>query len=159
MKRTNIFYIFINYVVVINVILFSNQTYCNKITAEISCGELIDKITILKIKSERITDPEKLKNVHTELETLQKTYDEYIGHNEEVVRLQNILQEINQALWDIEDAIRVKERNKEFDTEFIEIARSVYVTNDKRCVIKKEIDKVLGSRITEEKSYEEFAAR
>jgi hypothetical protein len=159
MKRTNMFYIFINYVVVINVILFTHQIYCNKITAEISCGELIDKITILKIKSERITDPEKLKNVHTELATLQKTYDEYIGYNEEVERLQKILQETNQALWDIEDAIRVKERNKEFDTEFIEIARSVYVTNDKRCVIKKEIDKVLGSRITEEKSYEEFATK
>jgi hypothetical protein len=159
MKRTNIYYIFINYIVVINVILFTHQIYCNKITAEISCGELIDKITILKIKSERITDPEKLKNVRTELETLQKTCDEYIGHNEEVEQLQKILQETNQALWDIEDAIRVKERNKEFDDEFIEIARSVYVTNDKRCVIKKEIDKVLGSRITEEKSYEEFATK
>jgi predicted nuclease with TOPRIM domain len=154
MKRTNI-----SIGLLIQILLFSSQTYCNKISAEISCGELIDKITILKIKSERITDSEKLKNVHTELEALQQTCDEYIGKNDEVEKLQKNLQEVNQALWDIEDAIRVKERNKEFDDEFIQIARSVYITNDKRCVIKKEIDKVLGSRITEEKSYEEFATK
>jgi predicted nuclease with TOPRIM domain len=154
MKRTNI-----SIGLLIQILLFSSQTYCNKISAEISCGELIDKITILKIKSERITDSEKLKNVHTELEALQQTCDEYIGKNDEVEKLQKNLEEVNQALWDIEDAIRVKERNKEFDDEFIQIARSVYITNDKRCVIKKEIDKVLGSRITEEKSYEEFATK
>jgi hypothetical protein len=157
MKRTNISYI--SFTLGITILLFSCQTYCNKISAEISCGELIDKITILKIKAERITDPEKLKNVHTELEALQKTCDEFIGKNDEVEQLQQTLQEINQALWDIEDAIRVKERKKEFDDEFIQIARSVYVTNDQRCMIKKEIDKVLGSRITEEKSYEEFATK
>ncbi len=154
MKRTNI-----SIGLLIQILLFSSQTYCNKISAEISCGELIDKITILKIKSERISDSEKLKNVHTELEALQQTCDEYIGKNDEVEKLQKNLQEVNQALWDIEDAIRVKERNKEFDDEFIQIARSVYITNDKRCVIKKEIDKVLGSRITEEKSYEEFKTK
>jgi hypothetical protein len=154
MKRTNI-----SIGLFIQILLFSCQTYCNKISAEISCGELIDKITILKIKSERITDPEKLNNVHTELEALQKTCDEYIGKHDEVEQLQKSLQEINQALWDIEDAIRVKERKKEFDDEFIQIARNVYITNDKRCVVKKEIDKVLGSRITEEKSYEEFATK
>ncbi len=157
MKRTNIYYTYI--ALLITILLSTCQAYCNKICAEISCGELIDKITILKIKSERITDQEKLQNVLTELEALQKTCDEYIGKHEEVEQLQQILQEINQALWDIEDAIRVKERNKEFDDEFIAIARSVYVTNDQRCMIKKEIDKVLGSRITEEKSYEEFATR
>ena len=157
MKRTNIYYIFITYTLLINVILFTYQTHCNKITAEISCGELIDKITILKIKSERIGDPEKLKNVHTELETLQNTCDKCIDNYAAIAQLQETLQQVNQALWDIEDAIRVKERNKEFDNEFIQIARSVYITNDKRCMIKKEIDRVLGSRITEEKSYEEFA--
>jgi hypothetical protein len=157
MKRTHVHYPYI--ALFITILLSSCQTYCNKICAEISCGELIDKITILKIKAEQITDPEKLKNVLTELAALQQTCDEYIGTHEEVERLQQLLQEINQALWDIEDAIRVKERKKEFDAEFIEIARSVYITNDKRCVIKKEIDKVLGSRITEEKSYEEFATR
>ncbi|HEX4069260.1 MAG TPA: DUF6165 family protein [Candidatus Babeliales bacterium] len=158
MKRTNICYFFIISTLFINVVLFTHSTYCNKICAEISCGELIDKITILKIKAERISDPEKLKNVHTELETLQKTCDENIVDYAAITHLQETLQEINQALWDIEDAIRVKERNKQFDDEFIQIARSVYVTNDKRCVIKKEIDKVLGSRITEEKSYEEFSS-
>ncbi len=157
MKRTNIYYTYI--ALLITILLSTCPTYCNKICAEISCGELIDKITILKIKSEQITDPEKLQNVLTELAALQQTCDEYIDKNAEVERLQQLLQEINQALWDIEDAIRVKERNKEFDDEFIEIARSVYITNDKRCVIKKEIDKVLGSRITEEKSYEEFATK
>jgi hypothetical protein len=154
MKRTNI-----SIGLFIQILLFSCQTYCNKINAEISCGELIDKITILKIKAERISDPEKLQNVLIELAALLQTHDEYIGKNEEVEQLQKILQEINQALWDIEDAIRVKERKKEFDDEFIEIARTVYITNDKRCMIKKEIDKVLGSRITEEKSYEEFATK
>ena len=157
MKRTHIYYTYI--VLFITILLSTYPTYCNKICAEISCGELIDKITILKIKSEQITDPEKLQNVLTELAALQQICDEYIGKHEEVERLQQLLQEINQALWDIEDAIRVKERKKEFDAEFIEIARSVYITNDKRCMIKKEIDKVLGSRITEEKSYEEFATK
>src|SRR6266403_2166856 len=108
MKRTNIFII---YALLTNVILFTYQTHCNKINAEISCGELVDKITILKIKSERITDPEKLKNVHIELETLQKTYDECIGYHAVIAQLQEKLQHVNQALWDIEDTIRVKERN------------------------------------------------
>ena len=146
-------------VVYIALALFTYQAKCenSKITAEISCGELIDKITILNIKAEHIADPEKLKNVRTELETLQNTCDEYIREYEAIAGLQEKLQEINQALWDIEDAIRVKERKKEFDDEFIQIARSVYITNDKRCMIKKEIDKILGSRLTEEKSYEEFA--
>jgi hypothetical protein len=159
MKRTNIYYKYIAYTLLISVILFTSQTYCNKITAEISSGELIDKITILKIKSERITDPEKLKNVRTELETLQYTCDTCIDNYAAIAPLQEALQQVNLALWDIEDAIRVKERNKEFDDEFIQIARAVYVTNDKRCMIKKEIDKVLGSRITEEKSYEKFATK
>jgi Family of unknown function (DUF6165) len=156
MKRTNLCFIVVTYTLCINVILFGDQTVCNKISAEISCGELVDKITILKIKSEQITDPAKLRNIHTELETLQNTYDTCIGYHATITQLQETLQQVNQALWDIEDAIRVKERNKEFDDEFIQIARTVYTTNDKRCVIKKEIDRVLGSKLTEEKSYEEI---
>ena len=97
--------------------------------------------------------------MRTELETLQRTCDECIENYAAIESLQETLQQVNEALWDIEDAIRVKERNKEFDDEFIQIARSVYVTNDKRCAIKKEIDQTLGSRITEEKSYEEFATK
>lgn len=156
MKRTNIY----TYIaLLINILLPTSQAYCNKVTAEISCGELIDKITILTIKSERITDQEKLKNILTELETLLQTCNECIDNYAAIEPIQKELQQVNQALWDIEDAIRVKERNKEFDNEFIQIARSVYVTNDKRCMIKKVIDQLLGSRITEEKSYEEFATK
>jgi len=125
-----------------------------KVSAEISFGELIDKITILTIKSQRITDEEKLKNVRTELASLQNTCDHFIGNRANIANLQALLQEINEALWDIEDAIRIKERHKEFDDEFIALARGVYTTNDKRCAVKKQIDIILGSHITEEKSYE-----
>lgn len=138
-------------------LLLAQQTHSQTVTAEISYGELIDKITILTIKSQRITDAEKLKNVRTELASLQDTCDQFIGSRDDVSQLQTLLQKINEALWDIEDAIRIKERNKEFDNEFIAIARSVYVTNDRRCAIKKQIDAILGSRITEEKSYEKLS--
>jgi hypothetical protein len=138
-------------------LLLVQHTHCQTVSAEISYGELIDKITILTIKSQRITDIEKLKNVRTELISLQETCDAFIGSRADVSQLQTFLQTINEALWDIEDAIRIKERNKEFDDEFIAIARSVYVTNDKRCAIKKQIDAILGSRITEEKSYEKLS--
>ena len=137
-------------------ILLTSQINCHVITAQISFGELIDKITILTIKSERITNEAKLKNVHTELEALQKIYEEYIGNRSDALQLQELLKQINEILWEIEDAIRIKERKKEFDAEFIELARSVYITNDKRCFVKKEIDTLLGSHITEEKSYEEL---
>lgn len=138
-------------------LFLAQSVNCQTVTAEISFGELIDKITILTIKSQRITDREKLKNVRTELASLQETCDHFIGSRADVTQLQTLLQNINEALWDIEDAIRVKERNKEFDNEFIEIARSVYVTNDKRCAVKKQIDALLGSHITEEKSYEKLS--
>lgn len=137
-------------------LLVTSEAHSHMVTAQISCGELIDKITILKIKAEQITDQKKLKNVRKELEILQKTCNDCIENYQAITSLQETLQQINQDLWDIEDAIRVKERKKEFDDEFIQIARSVYITNDKRCVIKKEIDKVLGSQLTEEKSYEEI---
>jgi len=146
----------IYYTSIANILLLSSQGYCSTVTAEISYGELVDKITILTIKSERITNKEKLNNVRTELKALQKRYTDYIGNRLDITQLQELLKQINEALWDIEDAIRVKERNKEFDDEFIELARSVYITNDKRCMIKKDIDRLLGSDITEEKSYEEL---
>ena len=143
-------------VIAIASVLLTSQTNCHIVTAEISYGELVDKITILTIKSERITTRSKLNNVHTELEALQKAYDEYIGNRIDVQELKELLKKVNEILWEIEDAIRIKERNKEFDDEFIELARNVYITNDKRCMIKKEIDMLLGSHITEEKSYEEL---
>lgn len=139
------------------VLFLAQYTNCQTVTAEISYGELIDKITILTIKSQRITDREKLKNVRTELNSLQDTCNHFIESRTDIVQLQELLQQINETLWDIEDAIRIKERNKEFDNEFIEIARSVYITNDKRCAIKKQIDAILGSHITEEKSYEKLS--
>lgn len=137
-------------------LLFVLKTTCQTITAEISYGELIDKITILTIKSQRITNEEKLKNVRTELASLQSTCNHFIGSRADIAELQKLLQKINEDLWDIEDAIRIKDRKQEFDDEFIAIARSVYITNDQRCAIKKQIDTILGSHITEEKSYEEL---
>jgi hypothetical protein len=141
------------YYIPIIILFLSSQIIC--LTAEISYGELVDKITILTIKTRNITDPEKLKNVYTELASLQDSYNHYIGNDNEIAQLQAKLEEVNKALWDVEDAIRIKERNQEFDDEFIALARSVYTTNDKRCALKKKIDLLLGSHITEEKSYEE----
>ena len=125
----------------------------NKVTAEISIGELMDKIAILQIKVENITNPEKLKNVRTELESLSQTRDNMVPKSAEMDALTAQLLKINKALWDIEDEIRDKERNRCFDQEFVEIARSVYYTNDKRCAIKRKMNMLVGSRLVEEKSY------
>lgn len=128
----------------------------NKVLTEIAVGELVDKITILQIKSENITDPEKLKNIHTELATLQETLDQNVEKSPEIEKLTEELLAINRQLWDIEDDIRDKERAKEFDQEFIEIARSVYYTNDERCAVKRKINNLTGSRLQEEKSYSDY---
>jgi len=125
----------------------------DKVTAEISVGELIDKITILMIKAENITNPAKLVNIHTELESLIKTRNKLVPQTVELKNLTNHLLEINKKLWVIEDDIRDKERHKCFDQEFIELARSVYYTNDERCKVKRAINDMLGSRLVEEKSY------
>lgn len=127
-----------------------------QITAEISYGEFIDKITILQIKSERISDKKKLVSIKKELSLLKKTLKRHINSNDELIFLINKLKEINETLWDIEDAIRDKERLKLFDEEFILLARSVYITNDQRCKIKRAINTLLGSTIQEEKSYAEY---
>ena len=127
-----------------------------KVAAEISVGELADKITILEIKLENITDKTKLKNIETELQSLKETYYTYVVQTPELKVLKKRLLEINKMLWDIEDKIRDKERNKEFDIEFIEIARSVYYTNDERCAIKRSINDLTGSRLVEEKSYSDY---
>jgi len=123
------------------------------IVAEIPVGELFDKITILKIKEANITDSEKLENIKTELTSLKETKYANIPMTDELNALEQELLEINKKLWDIEDDIRDKERNKEFDREFIELARSVYYTNDERCKVKKAINMLVGSRLVEEKSY------
>ena len=132
-----------------------NET-TDKVTAEIAVGELVDKITILQIKSKNITDQEKLKNIHTELETLLKTLHEEVPESQELEELTEKLLDINKQLWDIEDAIRDKERDRCFDHEFIEIARSVYYTNDERCRVKRQINNITGSRLFEEKSYASY---
>ncbi|MBT8047034.1 MAG: hypothetical protein HKN57_15260 [Xanthomonadales bacterium] len=122
----------------------------------VSPGEVLDKITILEIKSERMNDPEKVANVRTELALLQETWVSHIRDNETIRELHAKLKEINEALWEIEDDIRDKERAKEFDERFVELARAVYVTNDRRSQVKKELNMHLGSEIIEEKSYQDY---
>ena len=127
-----------------------------QISVPVSPGELVDKITILEIKAERITDEEKLQNVKTELELLVQVWEAASADAEAVLPLKETLKGINQALWDIEDQIRIKESRQEFDQEFINLARSIYVQNDQRAAAKKQINVLLGSRIKEEKSYAEY---
>jgi len=124
---------------------------------EISNGELLDKISILELKMLKIEDKEKLVNVHKEFETLNPLVVELFENNDG--QLQNHyleLAKINGELWDIEDWIRDCEREKRFDKEFVELARSVYITNDKRCEIKKLINILTSSGLVEEKSYKEY---
>ncbi|MCB1586096.1 MAG: hypothetical protein KDI52_07440 [Xanthomonadales bacterium] len=128
----------------------------NIVSAPVSFGELLDKITILEIKAKHISDAEKLKNVNHELSILTQTWQENVESNSQLYDLKSQLTKVNQDLWDIEDAIRMKEMKKEFDDEFIQIARSVYFQNDKRAAVKKEVNALLGSDLTEEKSYQDY---
>ena len=127
------------------------------ILVPVSPGEVLDKITILEIKSERMSDEEKLRNVRTELSLLNATWNEQISSDDTVLHLHAELKRINEALWEIEDDIRDKEKVREFDQRFIDLARSVYVTNDKRAAAKKELNLHLGSQIVEEKSYQDYS--
>ena len=125
------------------------------INTPISLGELVDKISILMIKKKNISNSIKLQHVNKELEFLQKTLKKYISEDE----VNNFLQElvnINSKLWDIEDDIRECERKKLFDQTFIDLARSVYFTNDERAKVKNDINKTFGSELVEVKSYEEY---
>src|SRR5262249_46227482 len=115
-------------------------------------GDLIDKITILEIKSQRIGDPNKLRNVQTELDSLRTARDRTTVPSEELDSLTAELRSVNEALWDIEDEIRGCERNSDFAPRFIELGRSVYQTNDRRAAVKRRINDLLGSRLVEEKS-------
>lgn len=126
------------------------------ILVPVSPGEMLDKITILRIKSARMTDAVKLQNVRLELQLLEQTWRES-GADESLVADDIAqLQHVNEQLWDIEDRIRDKELAQSFDAEFIELARAVYVTNDERAAFKKRINTALGSRIVEEKSYKPY---
>jgi hypothetical protein len=126
------------------------------ILVPISPGELLDKITILRIKSARMTDAAKLANVRAELAELEKTWQGAVGTQADVSDDERALQAVNERLWVIEDDIREKERAQAFDARFIELARSVYIENDERAAIKKRINVKLGSRIVEEKSYKPY---
>lgn len=122
----------------------------------VSPGELIDKLTILDIKAERIDDARKLGNVRHERDLLEQVWRDSQLETEEIVRLRAQLKAINEQLWEIEDAIRDEERAGRFGERFIELARAVYVTNDERAAVKKAINEALGSRIVEEKSYRDY---
>lgn len=126
------------------------------ISAPVSYGELIDKITILEIKSERIGDAAKLANIRTEHDLLNASWDAHPASRTDIAAERAQLRAVNEALWDIEDRIRVKEKAKAFDGEFIELARSVYIRNDERAVVKRAINEKLGSTLVEEKSYENY---
>ena len=126
----------------------------DKILAEISAGELIDKITILEIKKEKIKDPIKNKEVNKELYSLNQTFKKYISNPSGINKLIVDLKNINLKLWDIEDGKRTFEKDNNFGNDFIELARNVYKFNDKRAKIKLAINNVLGSNIREVKSYE-----
>jgi len=128
----------------------------NQILIPISPGELLDKITILEIKSERIESAEKKANVINELGMLTKVWTDAVSEDADIISMRSELKKINEALWDIEDDIRDEERAKRFSDKFIELARSVYVTNDQRADVKKRINVHLKSDIVEEKSYQDY---
>tara|TARA_E500000075_G_scaffold60258_1_gene54247 strand:+ start:289 stop:684 length:396 start_codon:yes stop_codon:yes gene_type:complete len=126
----------------------------DKILAEISAGELFDKITILEIKKEKISKKEKLVDIEKELNSLKDTVEKFIPNQSKISKHVNDLKEINLKLWDIEDGKRAAEKEKKFDDKFIELARNVYKLNDERAKIKLAINMALGSNIKEVKSYE-----
>ena len=129
------------------------NTKLNQILAEISAGELLDKITILEIKKEKIKDGQKLKDIIKELSSLTKTSDEKIPDKSEINNLIINLKQINLKLWDIEENKRLAEKNQKFDEKFIKLSRDVYKTNDERAKIKLKINEILGSNIKEVKSH------
>jgi hypothetical protein len=132
------------------------RLFMSLIQVPVSFGELIDKITILEIKSRHISDPAKLANVHNELNLLNATWANHHASQTDISKERARLLEVNEALWDIEDRIRLKEKAQSFDAEFIELARSVYFQNDERAAVKREMNLKLGSQLVEEKSYQDY---
>jgi hypothetical protein len=124
---------------------------------EISPGELIDKITILQIKEERIDDSAKRANVKLELVTLMRSRNESLEKSTTLDELTTELKRVNESLWEIEDDIRICERDRDFSTKFVELARSVYRVNDERASLKRQINELLNSSLIEEKSYVDYA--
>ena len=130
----------------------------SEILVPVSFGELLDKIAILQIKSERMADPAKLANVRSELSALETSWLAHPSAGADVVRLRADLKAVNERLWEIEDDIRLKEKAQAFDEEFIRLARAVYFENDNRARIKKNINQALGSSYIEEKSYQDYGS-
>ncbi|MEG2803833.1 DUF6165 family protein [Stenotrophomonas sp.] len=130
-----------------------------EILVPVSFGELLDKISILQIKAERIDDAAKLANIHAELSALEKTWMAHPAAVRDIARLRAELKAVNERLWDIEDNIRLQDKAQAFDEDFIALARSVYLQNDQRARIKKDINLALGSGYVEEKSYKDYAPR
>ncbi|TVR97452.1 MAG: hypothetical protein EA406_09465 [Rhodospirillales bacterium] len=124
-----------------------------RISVEIAPGELLDKLTILEIKSERLSDPSSLRHVEAELASLERARRHAIRDSEDLRRLCALLKAINERLWDIEDRIRAHERAGDFGLGFIKLARSVYITNDRRFAIKRRINQLLNTDIAEAKGY------
>ena len=127
-----------------------------KILSEISAGELLDKITILEIKIDKIKNEDDKKEVLKEYKSLKKTQEENIQFNEEIKKLYNELKQTNSKLWEIEDKLRILEKEKKLDKDFIKLARGVYFNNDERSKIKLKINKLLKSNIREIKQYVEY---
>lgn len=130
----------------------------SEILVPVSFGELLDKIAILQIKSERMRDEAKLANVRKELGALEQTWMAHPAAGHDIVKLRAELKAVNERLWVIEDDIRLKEKARAFDDEFVRLARAVYFENDERARIKREINLALGSAYVEEKSYEDYRA-
>ena len=130
----------------------------SEILVPVSFGELLDKIAILQIKSERMTDAAKLANVRNELSALEIVWMAHPAAGGDIVRLRAQLKAVNERLWEIEDDIRIKEKAQAFDDEFIRLARAVYFENDTRARIKKDINVGLGSSYVEEKSYQDYGS-
>lgn len=126
-----------------------------RLYAEVSPGELLDKISILEIKRERIRDEHKLNHIQLELDVLKEVWS-HLPPSSRLSRLYHELKTLNEKLWDIEDGIRSCERRRVFDDKFVDLARSVYQTNDRRSAVKRGINELLGARIMEEKSYEPY---
>jgi Lhr-like helicase len=128
----------------------------SEIYTPVSFGELIDKLTILEIKATRIADVAKLVNVRVELNMLASTWNAAAASRIDIAAQRTRLKAVNEKLWDIEDHIRLKEKAQAFDAEFIALARAVYMENDERAAIKREINQMLGSTLVEEKSYADY---
>ncbi|MDQ3160826.1 MAG: DUF6165 family protein [Pseudomonadota bacterium] len=130
----------------------------SEILVPVSFGELLDKISILQIKSERMADPTKLANVRNELSALEQMWMAHSAAGGDIAELRAQLKAVNERLWVIEDDIRIKEKAQAFDDDFIQLARRVYFENDVRARIKKDINRALGSTYVEEKSYQDYGS-